>query len=417
MQLISTFSRFLRSASIRLVLPALAATTLTFTAPHTFAQSLFSPAIRVNQDVVTWYELEQRQQFINALGISGGSEAEVRQALIDDRLRKQAVREAGIEVPPEAIQAGVDEFAARGRLSTEQFLQLLANEGVDPETVRDFVADQLTWRNYISARFLSQANPSEEEINRALGQGGGGGLQVLLSEIIIPVNQQTLAQTELLAEEIANLEGFDAFSAAAAQYSAAETRSNGGRLDWLNLSGLPPALQPVVLGLKNGEITSPIALPNAIALFQMRGLREVATGTPSYSKIDYAIYYMAGGRSAETLAAAAKLREEIDTCNDLYGIAQEQPAEVLERVEAAPSEIPRDIAVELAKLDPNDVSTTLTRNNGQTLMFLMLCNRTRNLGENTSRADVANALTQQRLQAFADSLLEQLRADASIIEQ
>lgn len=417
MQLISTFSRFLRSASIRLVLPALAATTLTFTAPQTFAQSLFSPAIRVNQDVVTWYELEQRQQFINALGISGGSEAEVRQALIDDRLRKQAVREAGIEVPPEAIQAGVDEFAARGRLSTEQFLQLLANEGVDPETVRDFVADQLTWRNYISARFLSQANPSEEEINRALGQGGGGGLQVLLSEIIIPVNQQTLAQTELLAEEIANLEGFDAFSAAAAQYSAAETRSNGGRLDWLNLSGLPPALQPVVLGLKNGEITSPIALPNAIALFQMRGLREVSTGTPSYSKIDYAIYYMAGGRSAETLAAAAKLREEIDTCDDLYGIAQEQPAEVLERVDAAPSEIPRDIAVELAKLDPNDVSTTLTRNNGQTLMFLMLCNRTRNLGENTSRADVANALTQQRLQAFADSLLEQLRADASIIEQ
>ncbi len=417
MQLISTFSRFLRSASIRLVLPALAATILTFTAPHTFAQSLFSPAIRVNQDVVTWYELEQRQQFINALGISGGSEAEVRQALIDDRLRKQAVREAGIEVPPEAIQAGVDEFAARGRLSTEQFLQLLANEGVDPETVRDFVADQLTWRNYISARFLSQANPSEEEINRALGQGGGGGLQVLLSEIIIPVNQQTLAQTELLAEEIANLEGFDAFSAAAAQYSAAETRSNGGRLDWLNLSGLPPALQPVVLGLKNGEITSPIALPNAIALFQMRGLREVATGTPSYSKIDYAIYYIAGGRSAETLAAAAKLREEIDTCDDLYGIAQEQPAEVLERVDAAPSEIPRDIAVELAKLDPNDVSTTLTRNNGQTLLFLMLCNRTRNLGENTSRADVANALTQQRLQAFADSLLEQLRADASIIEQ
>ncbi len=417
MQLISTFSRFLRSASIRLVLPALAATILSFTAPQTFAQSLFSPAIRVNQDVVTWYELEQRQQFINALGISGGSEAEVRQALIDDRLRKQAVREAGIEVPPEAIQAGVDEFAARGRLSTEQFLQLLANEGVDPETVRDFVADQLTWRNYISARFLSQANPSEEEINRALGQGGGGGLQVLLSEIIIPVNQQTLAQTELLAEEIANLEGFDAFSAAAAQYSAAETRSNGGRLDWLNLSGLPPALQPVVLGLKNGEITSPIALPNAIALFQMRGLREVSTGTPSYSKIDYAIYYMAGGRSAETLAAAAKLREEIDTCDDLYGIAQEQPAEVLERVDAAPSEIPRDIAVELAKLDPNDVSTTLTRNNGQTLMFLMLCNRTRNLGENTSRADVANALTQQRLQAFADSLLEQLRADASIIEQ
>ena len=149
----------------------------------------------------------------------------------------------------------------------------------------------------------------------------------------------------------------------------------------------------------------------------MRGLREVSGGAPRYSKIDYAIYYLPGGRSAETLARAAQLQEEIDTCDDLYGVAQDQPPEALDRVSAAPSEIPRDVALELAKLDPNEVSTTLTRNNGQTLMFLMMCNRTRDLGEETSRVDVANALTQQRLQALADSLLEQLRADAIIIQQ
>lgn len=417
MQLISGFVRFLRSGWSKPVLSAFATAILVTSAPQSSAQSLFSPAIRVNQDIVTWYELEQRIQFLNVLGIPGGTEAEVRQALIDERLRKQAMREAGIQAAPEDVQVGIDEFAARGQLSTEQFLQLLGEAGVDPETVRDFVADQLAWRDYISARFLSQARPSEDEINRALGQGGGGGLQVLLSEIIIPVNQQTLAQTELLAEEISRLQGFDAFSSAAAQYSAATTRDNGGRLDWLNITNLPPALQPVILGLKNGEITEPVGLPNAIALFQMRGLREVSTGAPRYSKIDYAIYYLPGGRSADTLAQAARLREEIDTCDDLYGIAKDQPAEVLERIDAAPSEIPQDVAVELAKLDRNEVSTALTRNNGQTLMFLMLCNRTRDLGEDTSRVDVANALTQQRLQAFAESLLEQLRADASITEQ
>ncbi len=417
MQLISGFIRFLRSGWSKPVAPALTAAVLVLTGTQVFAQSLFSPAIRVNQDIVTWYELEQRQQFINALGLPGGSQEDVRQALIDDRLRKQAMRDAGIQAAPEDVQLGIDEFASRGQLSTEQFLQLLNNEGVDPETVRDYVADQLSWRDYISARFLSQARPTDDEINRALGQAGGSGLQVLLSEIIIPVNPQTLAQTELLAEEISQLQGFDAFSSAAAQYSAAATRDNGGRLEWLNITSLPPALQPVILGLQNGEITDPITLPNAVALFQLRGLREVATSAPRFSNIDYAIYYLPGGRSAETLADAARLREDIDTCDDLYGIAQNQPPEVLERIEASPSEIPRDIAVELAKLDPNEVSTTLTRNNGQTLMFLMLCNRTRDLGEDTSRVDVANALTQQRLQAFSESLLEQLRADATIIEQ
>ena len=381
------------------------------------AQSLFSPAIRVNQDIVTWYELEQRLQFLNVLGLPGGSEADVRDALIDAKLRQQVMREAGVQAAPEAVQLGIDEFASRGQLSSEQFLQLLGESGVDPETVRDYIADQLAWRDYISSRYLSQARPTEDEIDRALGQTGGGGLQVLLSEIIIPVNQQTVAQTELLAQEISRLEGVDAFSAAAAQYSAAATRDQGGRLDWLNITDLPPALQPVILGLQNGEVTDPISLPNAVALFQMRGLREVATSAAPISKLDYAIYYIPGGRNADALSQATRLKEEIDTCDDLYGIAKDQPPEVLERIDAAPSEVPRDVAVELAKLDRNEVSTNLTRNNGQTLMFLMLCNRTRDLGENTSRADVANALAQQRLTAFAESLVEQLRADAIIVQE
>ncbi|WP_050602239.1 peptidylprolyl isomerase [Ruegeria sp. 6PALISEP08] len=417
MQLISGFSRFLRSGWLKPVAPVLAAAVFAVAGSQVGAQSLFSPAIRVNQDIVTWYELEQRLQFLNVLGLPGGSEADVRDALIDAKLRQQVMREAGVEATSEAVQLGIDEFAARGQLSSEQFLSLLGDAGVDKETVRDYVADQLAWRDYISSRYLSQARPTEDEIDRALGQSGGGGLQVLLSEIIIPVNQQTLAQTELLAQEISNLEGQDAFSAAAAQYSAAATRDQGGRLDWLNITDLPPALQPVILGLKTSQITQPITLPNAVALFQMRGLREVATSAAPISKLDYAIYYISGGRSSDALSQAARLKEEIDTCDDLYGIAKDQPPEVLERIDAVPSEVPRDVAVELAKLDRNEVSTNLTRNNGQTLMFLMLCNRTRNLGENTSRADVANALAQQRLQAFAESLVEQLRADAVIIQE
>ena len=416
MQLISGLTKFFRSGWTRPALPALAAALIAM-APQVSSQSLFSPAIRVNQDIVTWYELQQRQQFLEILGVPGSSEPEVRQALIDERLRKQAMRDAGIQAAPEDVQTGIDEFAARGQLSTEQFLQVLNQAGVDPETVRDFVADQLSWRDYVAARFISQARPTDEEINRALGQGGGGGLQVLLSELIIPVTPQTVAQAEALATEISRLDSQDAFSAAAAQYSGAPTRENGGRLDWLSISNLPPALQPVILGLKNGEITDPISLPNAVALFQMRGLRETSTGSPRFSKIDYATYYLPGGRSADTLATAARLKEEIDTCDDLYGVAKDQPEEVLERVTVAPSEIPRDVALELAKLDPNEVSTVLTRNNGQTLVFLMMCNRTRDLGEDTSRVDVANALTQQRLQAFAESLLAQLRAEAVIIEQ
>ncbi|SDC18969.1 peptidylprolyl isomerase [Ruegeria marina] len=381
------------------------------------AQSLFSPAMRVNQGIITHFELEQRIRLMEVLRIPGDPEQDARRALIEEKLKMQAVEEAGIEVPPEDVQLGIDDFASRTRLSTEEFLAALQDEGVSAETVRDFVRNQLAWRDYISARYLAQARPTEDEINRALGLAGGGGLQVLLSEIIIPITPQTVDQVDDLAAQISELTSYDAFASAAVQFSAADTRSQGGQMPWMPLAQLPPAFQPVILALEPGEVSSPITLPNAVALFQMRGLREAPVGTPSYASIEYAAYAIAGGRSPETLKAAAELQQSVDTCDDLYGVAKGQPVEVLDRVSAKPGEIPQDIALELAKLDPGETSIAVTRNNGQTLLFLMLCNRTRDLGGDASREDVANALTQQRLETLANSLLEQLRADAVIIEE
>ena len=149
----------------------------------------------------------------------------------------------------------------------------------------------------------------------------------------------------------------------------------------------------------------------------MRGIRELPVPAPRYSTIDYAAYYIPGGRSPEALATAAEIALQVDRCDDLYGIAQGQPPEVLDRESRAPGEIPQDIALELAKLDPGETSATLTRADGQTLVFLMLCGRTAAVNEAASRDDVASALTVQRLESFAESYLQQLRADALIIEQ
>jgi peptidyl-prolyl cis-trans isomerase SurA len=327
------------------------------------------------------------------------------------------MREAGMTVAAEDIDTAIEELAARTNLTGEEFTKALAANGVAAETLRDYVRVGLGWRDYIAQKYLATARPTEAEIDRAMGQGGSGGLRVLLSEIIMPVSPENAEQVTALAEEISQLTTFEAFSAAATQYSATETSANGGQLDWLPLTNLPPALQPVILNLKPGEITTPIPLPNAIALFQMRGIGEAAPGTPRYAEIDYAAYYIAGGRSPEALATAARLRARIDICEDLYTIAKEQPPQVLDRENVAPAQIPQDIAIELAKLDPGEVSTALTRNNGQTLVFLMLCGRTIQQDEDLSREDIANALARQRLVFFSESYLQQLMAEARIVEE
>ena len=164
-------------------------------------------------------------------------------------------------------------------------------------------------------------------------------------------------------------------------------------------------------------MTAPLPIPNAVALFQLRGIEETGKPSVEYSEIDYAAYYIPGGRSEAALSRAAQLRGKVDQCDDLYGVAKGQPANVLDRGSKAPAEIPQDVAIELAKLDPGEVSTTLTRANGETLVFLMLCNRTTAANADVNRDAVVSSIRQRKLEGYATQLLEQARAEARITRQ
>lgn len=383
------------------------------------AQWLFSPAIKVNDSVITQFEINQRAQFLRLLRAPGNPETTARQQLIEDRLKAEVAIGADIVATPDQVRAGMDEFAQRANLTREEFVSALADNGIQFETFRDFAEIGIVWREFVRRRFLGQARPSEAQIDRAIGGGNAGSssIRVLLSEIVIPVTPQTQEQVQAEAERISQIRSISAFSAEAEQFSAAETRTRGGRMDWMPVSDLPPNLQPVILELSPGEVTAPLVLPQAVALFQLRDIGETAVSAPTIAAIEYATYYIPGGRTSEALSRAAQIQARIDTCDDLYGIAQGQPPEVLDREALPPSELPQDFAVELAKLDDNEVSTALTRNNGQTLVFLMMCGRMAAIGDGTSREDVANALTQQNLRTLADGYLQQLQAEALIVEQ
>lgn len=409
MQLLNTSIRKLSALALGL--------TLVFGPVESAAQNLFAPVIRINDSVVTAYELEQRARMLTLLRAPGNAQELAREQLINDRLRLQAAEAAGIVPTPEEVLDGMSEFAGRANLSREEFIQALEASGVSAQTFRDFVRAGLSWRLLVQARFTGRVNLSEAEIDRALGASGGSSVRVLLSEIIMPAPPPQAEAVQARAERISQITSEAEFSAQARQFSATASRGAGGRLPWQNLEDLPPVLRPLVLALAPGEVTDPIPIPNAVALFQLRAVEEVDYTPPTYSAIEYAAYYMPGGRSDATLAQARVLESQVDRCDDLYGVAKGKPDEVLDRQALPPADIPTDIAFELSKLDPGEVSTALTRSNGQTLVFLMLCGRTAQVNDDVDRDQFAIGLRNQRLQSLSESYLSQLRADARIIEQ
>ncbi len=369
-----------------------------------------SPAVMVNDRAITGYEVEQRAALLRALGAPGDLVEEATNRLIDERLQVQAATAAGFSATPKEIDEGVAEFAGRANTTPENFLATIAQRGVAPETFRAFVEAGVIWRKFVREKLGPRVNVGAADIAAAKDRAGSeGGVRVLLSEIILPArNAAEAAQSEARVAELSGINGFEAFAAAARAYSAAASRQQGGRIDWVPLDKLPPPVRQQILSLKPGQVTAPLRAPNAIAIFQLRAIDEVAAPAPAVESIDYAQYLAADA------AEARRVADQVDSCDDLYGVAKSLPADRLIRQTLPPAQIPGDVRAELDRLDRDEVSLRLSR--GGLPAVTMLCERKTVAAAALDEGDLRARLVNQRLAGLAENYLAGLRADAVIVE-
>ena len=376
----------------------------------------FAAVAYVNDRAITGFELEQRMTILGLFRTPGDLHKLAMEQLIDDRLRLDAATMYGVEAPEEAISDGMAEFAGRANLDVDTFLAQLASAGVAPETMRDFIKAGIVWREIVRGRFGPRAEVTDAELDRALSLSDRrGSVVVELAEIMLPARDAAeAADSQALAQDLrANINGTADFAEAARQYSVVPSGAQGGRTGRaIPVNELPGSLRTQIMALTPGQITEPIQGGNVIAMFQLLSLRESGATEVVPVTVDYAEYLIPGGRTEVTLREAAKVAEKVDTCDDLYGINRKQSPERLMRYSRPTAEVPRDVAMELAKLDDGEVSTALTR--GGNLVFLMLCGRAPDAEGAPDREAMRQELYSQRLAAYGESYLAELRADAFI---
>ncbi|MEM9392466.1 MAG: peptidylprolyl isomerase [Pseudomonadota bacterium] len=393
----------LLSLCIALLLPASAS-----------AQS-FVPAVTVNGDIITEYEIEQRFLLLQALRVPGASLIVAEDAMIEDRLKMQAASSAGVEITQDDLEVAFEEFAQRGNLTTFEFLDAIAESGVDVQTFRDFVEAGLAWRAFVRGAFGPRSGISEAELDRAIALSATrSGARVLLAEIVLPTQSAELeAQARAIAEDIRERVQTQAdFAEAARRFSIAPTRANGGQRDWVNLSELPPQIASNLLTLAPGETSEVFPISNeAIAIFQVRALEERRAQVPGAVSVEYALLALPNDPN-EAAARTAELIGRVDTCDDLYTVAREMPDGALVRETVATGSLPRSVANAIPALDANE-GTQIATSAGP--RFLMLCARVSAVVEEAGIDQVRNQLRGQRISSYAESYLEELRADAKIV--
>lgn len=390
---------------------AIGTTALSASMTAASAQNLFAPRLYVNDQVITEYEVQQRAMFLQVLRTPGDPMTEALKALTEDRLRMSEAKRLGLAITDEATQKAMEEFASRANMSAEQLIGELQKVGIAPQTYRDFVVAGVLWREAVRGRYMGQISVSDADIDKAMQSlTRPRDLSLLASELVIPAPPGEEKAALDLANQLSESIGSEAeFAAAARKYSASPTAGSGGRLEWLPMSNMPPQIAGQLLSLGKGKVSKPMVVPNAVVLFLLRDVAEDKSAKPISVAVEYAKYFI-----PDDPAEVAKVHANARRCMDLYGLAKGQPAENLVVETKSMGEIPQDIGLQLAKLDPGEFVTSRTANGNR--MVLMLCSRNVQADTPPTRDQLREQVQNQKLDGLAQGYMAELKAAALIRE-
>lgn len=378
------------------------------------AQGLFSPVRKVNDRLITEYDVAQRITFMELLNFgTADMRREAIERLTEEAVQADVARRMDIRVNRDQLVDGMAEFAGRVDLTTDEFVEILTQGGVDRETFENFVQAGLLWRGVVEKRFPMLVSVGNNDVARARDISSIRGTQrVLMSEIFLPTDPEFAEAVAQIMQMIEAAQSVEEFSALARDFSLAGTRDAGGRLDWLPAENLPPQIAGLIMQARLGQIIGPLDLSGAIAYFQLRALESVRDIPTEAVKLTYARLLLPGGRSDANIATVAQIAASVRVCGDLGPFARGLSEQAFAERSGFLREIPQSDSVELARLDRGEVSANTVE--GGNLVVLMLCSRELEREGELSDAQLNNVLFDQRLAALSDVKLKEFIADADI---
>lgn len=198
------------------------------------------------------------------------------QQLIDRRLVQQYLEGSS----QGASDAQVDRAVRRlQRLADQQqvpWSEYLEREGVDESQLRDRLAWQIGWQQFV------QQQVTDQNLQRYFDQHREqfDGRTVRTAHILFPVEADSEeARWEQAVERAGRLRhgivaGKLSFAAAATEYSQAPTADRAGELGWIERRGpMPEAFTAAAFSLDVGQLSQPVITPFGVHLIQCLDIR------------------------------------------------------------------------------------------------------------------------------------------------
>ncbi len=165
-------ARQISAAGIRKLMPAFAVLlAVALSVSGASAQNLFAPVAKVNDDVITGYDVIQRSALLKFS--SSRSIADVERMALDqlvaDSLKIQEAKRLGFTMDDSSMSKAVEQVAQNNRMTMPSLTDALKRAGIEMSTLQRQVEADVLWRQVISQRYGDRLRPSEGEVETAMG--------------------------------------------------------------------------------------------------------------------------------------------------------------------------------------------------------------------------------------------------------
>jgi peptidyl-prolyl cis-trans isomerase SurA len=275
------------------------------------AQILERVLVKVNGDIITQTELEEKQTAAIRARIGGGelkpdiatNTEELKKAMdevtpqllveaIDELLLLQMGKEKGYHLSDEQFNSWLQNLRKEQNLQDDQkFNAALKQEGMTVDDLRKNVEKQFMVGQVQRDEVGSKLSITEEEARQYYLTHKEEFVQpatVTLREILLEVpttakgGQTTInvGKDDEVAQQAAavraRIVGGEDFAKVAAEVSAAASKSNGGLIGPINLAEVSPSLQQLIAKMKPGDVTEPLRVTRGFQILKLETLKPAA---------------------------------------------------------------------------------------------------------------------------------------------
>lgn len=151
------------------------------------ALSASSIAVKVDDQPITTYDIQQRTKLLQMTGVPGGQKATTNE-LIDETLQFIEAAKMGVVISDGRVDAAIEEIAVRVKMTPASLAKALSGEGVDIATLKRRIKAQMVWAQLVQMRTrmkggsVKSADITAEMFAESGGRGGAQGGDIKTTE-------------------------------------------------------------------------------------------------------------------------------------------------------------------------------------------------------------------------------------------